>query len=390
MPQAIQTLNLYRRHASDCAVNKSRIPVKQRKFFMDCQCPIWIYGHTPTGDTVPRQSTKTTDLKIAEGVRDSLLARPIDASPVHGFGINECIEKYLAAKGGVVTEKTVGQNRKALERLSRYAASRGAVYVGQLTGDLLEDFKTAGLPSDMKMTTKAHAIAKVRCFLKVAYLRKWTKEPLVHQTTPLRAIYEQKEPYTDDEVTKILDESLNLNGATHAYAKHPATFRLLLELMLETGMRVGDAIHFNPAKLSQGESLWVYTFKPQKQRRAERQKTLEAFISDRLKRAIGACKWLSPELPFRYGTFASSYLGGQVYERMQTIGERCGVADCRPHRLRDTFAVRRLLHGMHLEDVSRLLGHSSVKVTEQYYAKWVTSRKQRLEKLLAESFVDVV
>src|SRR5450432_3015099 len=65
-----------------------------------------------------------------------------------------------------------------------------------------------------------------------------------------------------------------------------------------------------------------------------------------------------------------------------------GFSDCRPHRLRDTFAVRRLLAGFQLEDVSRLLGHSSVKVTEAYYAKWVPSRKLRLERLLAESLVN--
>ena len=82
----------------------------------------------------------------------------------------------------------------------------------------------------------------------------------------------------------------------------------------------------------------------------------------------------------------SSYLANEVYYRMQTIGERCGVEDCRPHRLRDTFAVRMLLKGIPLEDVSRLLGHSSVKVTETYYAKWVASRKRRLERLVAESF----
>lgn len=32
---------------------------------------------------------------------------------------------------------------------------------------------------------------------------------------------------------------------------------------------------------------------------------------------------------------------------------------------------------MRLEDVSRLLGHSSAKVTELYYAKWATSRSRR-------------
>ena len=70
---------------------------------------------------------------------------------------------------------------------------------------------------------------------------------------------------------------------------------------------------------------------------------------------------------------------------MQGIGERAQVADCRPHRLRDTFAVRALLRGMQLEDVSRLLGHSSVKVTETYYAKWISSRKRRLERIVTET-----
>jgi integrase len=53
----------------------------------------------------------------------------------------------------------------------------------------------------------------------------------------------------------------------------------------------------------------------------------------------------------------------------------------------DTFAVRALLRGMQLEDVSRLLGHASVKVTETYDAKWVGSRKRRLERLVAESLL---
>jgi integrase len=263
------------------------------------------------------------------------------------------------------------------------------VYAGQLTGDLLEDFKVWGLPRDMKSTTRAHAIVKARCFLRVAYRRKWISEPLVEQTTPLKAVYAQKEPYSDEEVTKILDEALNLNGATHAYAKYPATFRLLLELMLATGMRVGDAILFDPQRLVWGESLWIYSYQPQKQKRNKKPKTIEAFIGDKLKQAICECRWLSPQLPFCYGHFKSSwYLGNQVYERMQAIGERCGVPDCRPHRLRDTFAVRCLLNGMHLKDVSGPLGHSSVKVTETYYARWTTSRKTRLARLVAESLVN--
>lgn len=50
----------------------------------------------------------------------------------------------------------------------------------------------------------------------------------------------------------------------------------------------------------------------------------------------------------------------------------------RSHMLRDTFAVELLLQGMPLEDVSYLLTHDSVKMTEKYYAKWITRRRDKV------------
>jgi hypothetical protein len=47
-----------------------------------------------------------------------------------------------------------------------------------------------------------------------------------------------------------------------------------------------------------------------------------------------------------------------------------------------------LLAGFQLEDVSQLLGHSSVKVAEAHYATWVAARKLRLEGIVAQSLVD--
>jgi hypothetical protein len=55
--------------------------------------------------------------------------------------------------------------------------------------------------------------------------------------------------------------------------------------MLETGMRVGDAIRYNPALVVKGEHLWIYTYLPQKQRRTEKPKPLEAYLPDLLKQA---------------------------------------------------------------------------------------------------------
>ena len=51
---------------------------------------------------------------------------------------------------------------------------------------------------------------------------------------------------------------------------------------------------------------------------------------------------------------------------------------CHPHMFRDTFAVEMLLAGVPLEQVSILLGHKSVKITEKHYAPWVKARQEQL------------
>ena len=52
------------------------------------------------------------------------------------------------------------------------------------------------------------------------------------------------------------------------------------------------------------------------------------------------------------------------------------------HRLRDTFAVDLLEKGVPLEEVSKLLGHESIKTTEKHYSKWMKGRQDRLDRLV--------
>jgi site-specific recombinase XerD len=41
-----------------------------------------------------------------------------------------------------------------------------------------------------------------------------------------------------------------------------------------------------------------------------------------------------------------------------------------------------LQKGVPLEEVSKLLGHESIKTTEKHYAKWVKGRQDRLDSLV--------
>jgi integrase len=58
------------------------------------------------------------------------------------------------------------------------------------------------------------------------------------------------------------------------------------------------------------------------------------------------------------------------------------LPDGHPHQLRDTAAVEWLKAGIPLEEVSKLLGHASIRTTEKHYAPWVKSRQDRLDELV--------
>ena len=61
---------------------------------------------------------------------------------------------------------------------------------------------------------------------------------------------------------------------------------------------------------------------------------------------------------------------------------------CHAHMFRHTFSIQMLLKGVPIEDVARLLGHSSVRTTEKYYASWVKARADRLEQSVMASWAN--
>ena len=293
-------------------------------------------------------------------------------------------------------KETLQQNAYVLNQLVTFAAERGIVHMHQLDVNFLEKFIVGGF-ADIKLTTRSTYVNKLRSFVGAAQTREWIYKPMIlKQLERVPAVYEEEEPYTDEELKLIWAEAKEMKGGIRGYAKYAETFVLLLDFMLETNLRVGDAVNFDPSRLAVGMSgkLWVYTYEPEKQKIASMKKTVDAYVTDELKRAIEASEWMSPSRPFKYIPMRppsdSSYWASEVYYRMQAIGKRCGVFDCRPHRLRDTYAVRKLAAGLNISDVSRLLGHSSVDVTERHYNKWVRNRAERLERLVADSCVHSV
>jgi integrase/recombinase XerD len=66
--------------------------------------------------------------------------------------------------------------------------------------------------------------------------------------------------------------------------------------------------------------------------------------------------------------------------RLADVFDRAGIKNGHSHRLRDTFAVRMLEAGLSIENVSTLLGHASIKVTQRHYSPWVKTRQDALDR----------
>jgi integrase len=74
----------------------------------------------------------------------------------------------------------------------------------------------------------------------------------------------------------------------------------------------------------------------------------------------------------------------RAYRRLFELADIRGLDGelkrCHPHMFRDTFAVEMLLAGVPIDQVSILLGHSSVKITERHYSPFVKARQVQLQK----------
>jgi integrase/recombinase XerD len=80
-------------------------------------------------------------------------------------------------------------------------------------------------------------------------------------------------------------------------------------------------------------------------------------------------------------TIAKTWANRYVRPVFEAAGVPCD-GHMLSHRLRDTFAVDLLEKGVPLEEVSKLLGHESIKTTERHYSKWVKGRQDRLDALV--------
>ena len=133
-----------------------------------------------------------------------------------------------------------------------------------------------------------------------------------------------------------------------------------LLLFLDTGLRVSEACRLRVEDLNQetGEILVAPHGSGQKT------KPRTAYLGKVAQRAMWLYLAKRPNLVKKDRLFEMD--GDTIRSLLRRLGERAGVNDVHPHRLRHTFAITYLRNGGDVYSLKYLLGHSSLKMVEHY------------------------
>lgn len=172
---------------------------------------------------------------------------------------------------------------------------------------------------------------------------------------------------------------LAVNGArTPSWRRQALRDMAMVALLLEAGLRVGEACALEVADLELGErsgQVLVRAGKGDKRRlvplNAEARRALREWFAVRGE----------SDSPFLFlGKGGKKLTPSGVERRLREIGRQAGV-EVTPHMLRHTFAKSLVEAGVSLEKVAALLGHDSLDTTKVYLTPSIAVLQEAVERL---------
>ena len=136
----------------------------------------------------------------------------------------------------------------------------------------------------------------------------------------------------------------------------------MVELLISTGMRVGELVNLNITDVNFHERECVVFGKGESER--------EVYFDARTKiHLIEYLKTRTDNNPALFVSFKKPYvrLGiSGVETRLRNLGRKSNIRKVHPHKFRRTLATNAIDKGMPIEQVQKLLGHIQIDTTMQY------------------------
>ena len=367
-------VTIYVRHAEGCKYEGD-------EFTKRCRCRKH-FRWTQDGKQY-RRTAGTRSWEEAEEIKRDLEAQLSGKAPAtdERKTIAQAVEVFTQDKKNQdVTAKALAKYKRELTRLESYCEGRGIFVVSGLTKELLTGYASTWPELYPASSTRSRVRDRLSTFLRYCYQAEWL--PRIPKLSPVKVEQTPTMPLTAEEYAKLLD-------TTYAtFADEPgrgARVRALIQLMRYSGLAIRDALTLKRAEITHDARAGLYSVT------TARQKTgvhVSVPIPPDVAREILAVANGNPVYIFWSGKGDEESATKNWAKYLARLFDDAEITSghMRSHRLRDTFAVDLLSKGVPMEEVSKLLGHESIKTTERSYARWAKTRQDRLNSLVTATW----
>ena len=354
------SLTLFRWHARTCSHRS-----KGRRWTR-CNCSVWVQGSL--GGEWVKRSLNTRDWSVAAAtIHEWEAAREVGGKKLEVPTIREALQKYFDdAEARNLAKSTIRKRRELLEgKLLPYCEAKGFDRLKDLNVDTLRSFRKTW---KFAATSAVKRLEYLRGFLRFCEESEWIERNPAKAIKPPKVTQSPTLPFDDLDIKRTLEAADKLKK----WGSFGPKLKAMVLLLRHSGLRLQDAACLERVRLN-GDKLFLYT-----------QKTgtpVYCPVPPEVTKALASVVDQRSEYFFWDGksereTTVKSW--NRVFQKLFATAEP-PIVGGHAHRFRDTFAVSLLLKGVDLANVSVLLGHSSIKVTERHYSPWVRARQEQLE-----------
>ena len=374
-------LSVYSRHYPPCPSDDIN--------YKRCRCPKWINGILGSDGPFVRRSAKTRSWEKAEDFKRKLeeeyeakqqgLEEASRPEPTL-VTVKDAVARFLNSKRNEnLADSTLDKLTTIFEKqFLGWATSYGFVHITEITPADLEDFRDTWTDGPLAKKKKQERLIG---FFYYCLRLGWIKSNPAVLLGRIRADGPPTDYFPASEFDKIMDATYIYQPKGWVECRNQATrLRILTWLMRWSGLAIRDAVTLERRRLNEHGELFLYRAKTG----SPVYVPLPPDVAEAL-RKIPPGPSPNPRYFFWSGNGSPKSVVGnwqRSFRRLFKIAnlrrDDGSVKRCHPHMLRDTFAVEMLLAGVPLEQVSILLGHKSVKITEKHYAPWVKARQEQL------------
>jgi site-specific recombinase XerD len=376
------TVDVFVRHSTDCTH-------KDDRYWKRCRCRKWLYiqgtrkpisAKTRSWDEAAKQARKIEEEYANQAQANSTPAGggTLPSPSLEVTTVREAVNKFLEDKEEQnVTKNWLQKYRRELPHFASWC-ERKVRYIELARLDLigLEDYRKTwtGAPA-----TRRKRQERLRSFFRYCIRHRWISYNVAADLERIQAKTPPKLPLTREEFATAVSgvERYHPRGRDSEWRRMRSMAMLLL--LRWSGLRINDAAKLERTRLTDSGSLLLYM-----------QKTGEPVYVPLPPDLVTLLRELRNPDNTRYffwnGTSDCASPGIRWWRTLKTIFKAAGLPHVHPHMLRDTFAVEMLLAGVPIDQVSMLLGHSSVKITEKHYLPWVRARQEQLEQSVRKAW----